>query len=167
MDGHFLRKFGWGNKQTLQLQPEAKGVDVCAELRAFYDRHYRPENCKLVLMSPFSLQRMEDEALLAFGQWGKSSVSSFEKTKVEQKEMKEEQKENGLAMFAKVFGTTTISGTNNSTATSTNTNSCSNINPSTASVPSPTRVYRIVPMRRNYHWVTLAWVLPPTLRHYR
>lgn len=38
---------------------------------------------------------------------------------------------------------------------------------STPAASSPVLVYRMVPVRRNYHWLTLAWVLPPTIGMYR
>ena len=199
VEGHFLRKFGWGNKTTLQTEPEANGVDVCTELRAFYDQHYHPSNCKLVLLSPYSLERMEQEAILAFGQWqartesvpvpvpvpaivsgaggegGESEcieegASDHYITGIKRDNLvdepaigrrtltstAEEKTIEALAVFAQVFGSSSAP-----TGTETGTEA------GTAAQVEPTRVYRIRPMRRNYHWVTLAWLLPPTLRMFR
>jgi len=161
VDGHFLRKFGWGNKASLQTQPESEGVDVCDQLRTFYQQYYHPSNCKLVILAPYSLEEMEAAVRNVFGGWNsRSAVATDSKVSSEDihltlphvaslsslmpgGDISNEMRKKYLSKFSEVFAFSTPDG-------------------------SPTtRVYRIIPIRKNYHWLTLAWVLPPTIQHYR
>ena len=68
-ENHFLHKFGWGNLQSLEREPKEKGVDVMAALRDLYRHHYRPERCKLVVLSSQPLVDMEQVVRRSFGNW--------------------------------------------------------------------------------------------------
>lgn len=52
---HPYHRFGWGNRASLKEQPEAAGVDVHQEIRAFYDRFYSANLMKLVVCGEDSL----------------------------------------------------------------------------------------------------------------
>ena len=158
IDGHFLRKFGWGNKTTLKTEPEANGVDVCKELRAFYDKYYKPENCKLVLRSPYSLEEMEKEVVKAFEHWSQSSAVDMskelgDKLECDKRTDRWDQSSTSLpSVFSEVFGSSMI-GNDDDERQSNSSNA--------------TRIFRIIPVKKNYHWLTMAWILPPTIHLYR
>eukprot|EP01036_Dinobryon_divergens_P028604 gene28604-37575_t len=77
-DDHVLRKFSWGNRQSLQDAPAKKGVDVQSILRAFYRRHYSPSAMKLVVVGPQSLAELEQAVLAAAGDWQTEPVAAEE-----------------------------------------------------------------------------------------
>jgi secreted Zn-dependent insulinase-like peptidase len=153
VEGHVLRKFGWGNKASLLTQPTASGVDVCGQLRAFHTTHYYPQNCKLVVLSPHSLEAMEVSVRQSFGQWG---VKHHSLPVCTSEVVVDGPIVNGMSKFTEVFGTLPTA-------------SLTHVDASTCAseCKQPTRVYRIIPMKKNYHWLTLAWVLPPTIQQYR
>jgi nardilysin len=68
-DGHVLRKFSWGNMNSLSTVPKAKNIDMHSILKGFYDKHYVPSNSKLVVLSPQSLDELERDARDSFGDW--------------------------------------------------------------------------------------------------
>jgi len=68
-DGHILRKFSWGNLDSLKRTPAKNNVDVHTILRAFHSKHYVPENMKLVVVAPESLDVLEAHVRECFGEW--------------------------------------------------------------------------------------------------
>ena len=56
MDGHVVRKFGWGNKQSLDVLPRERGVDMARMLRSFWKSHYKLKHMKLVVVAPKKLR---------------------------------------------------------------------------------------------------------------
>jgi secreted Zn-dependent insulinase-like peptidase len=68
-DGHVLRKFSWGNMNSLSTVPKAKNIDMHSILKGFYHKHYVPSNSKLVVLSPKSLDELEKEARASFEDW--------------------------------------------------------------------------------------------------
>ena len=68
-DKHVLRKFSWGNMESLSTLPKRNKVDIHAILRAFYRKHYLPENMKLVVIAPKSLDELENDVKQCFGEW--------------------------------------------------------------------------------------------------
>ena len=69
VEGHVLRKFSWGNMESLSTLPKANHVDIHAMLRAFYQKHYVPSNMKLVVIGPKSLDVLEEDVKQCFGDW--------------------------------------------------------------------------------------------------
>ena len=67
--GHILRKFSWGNYQSLKTRPHKSGVDTYALLRAFYLKHYLPKSMKLVVMVPKPLIEIQKDIENSFGHW--------------------------------------------------------------------------------------------------
>jgi secreted Zn-dependent insulinase-like peptidase len=67
--GHFFRKFGWGNLDSLDKIPGKNGVDVMSCLRAHYQTYYRPHQCKLVVLSSQSIPDIEQCVRRSFGGW--------------------------------------------------------------------------------------------------
>jgi secreted Zn-dependent insulinase-like peptidase len=57
-EGHFYRKFSWGNMKSLSENPSKKGINVNACLREFYNKYYYPQNMKLVVVAPSSFEDM-------------------------------------------------------------------------------------------------------------
>lgn len=68
-DGHFYRKFSWGNLKSLKDEPISKGVDPNEKLRAFYETFYTPDNMCLVVISPRSTEEMLYMVEKSFGSW--------------------------------------------------------------------------------------------------
>lgn len=66
---HILTKFSWGNHNSLSVLPQSKGIDRNSVLRAFYNKHYRPSNMKLVVMAPKSLDALKTDVLASFEPW--------------------------------------------------------------------------------------------------
>lgn len=76
-DDHVIRKFSWGNFESLSLNPKSKGINVGDELRRFQTEYYQPHNCKLVLLSPYSLDTMIRNAESIFSEWKSISCNSY------------------------------------------------------------------------------------------
>lgn len=68
-DGHFFKKFSWGNLKSLVDGPLRKGIDPNARLREFYETHYTPDNMSLVVISPRSTDEMLRIVQASFGDW--------------------------------------------------------------------------------------------------
>jgi secreted Zn-dependent insulinase-like peptidase len=73
-DGHVLRKFSWGNMKSLSTVPQAKGVNMESMLRSFHRTHYLPQNMKLVVVAPKSLDAIEKDVKKCFGGWSASAT---------------------------------------------------------------------------------------------
>jgi secreted Zn-dependent insulinase-like peptidase len=72
VDGHVVRKFGWGNLRSLSTVPKANGVEIQPILQAFHATHYQPSAMKLVVLSPQTLDELEVAVASAFGSWSQS-----------------------------------------------------------------------------------------------
>jgi secreted Zn-dependent insulinase-like peptidase len=68
-DGHILQKFSWGNRQSLEVIPKEQGIDMNIMLRSFHRTHYTPNNSKLVLVAPRSLEEMASIVNKSFDNW--------------------------------------------------------------------------------------------------
>jgi secreted Zn-dependent insulinase-like peptidase len=68
-DGHVLRKFSWGNMNSLSTVPTAKKIDTHSILRSFYEKHYTPQAMKLVVLCPKGLDQIEKDVNDSFGDW--------------------------------------------------------------------------------------------------
>jgi secreted Zn-dependent insulinase-like peptidase len=68
-DGHVLRKFSWGNANSLDKVPARLGVDVHSVLRAFHSKHYTASNMKLVVMASKPLEELEKDVSATFSEW--------------------------------------------------------------------------------------------------
>jgi secreted Zn-dependent insulinase-like peptidase len=68
-DGHILRKFSWGNVNSLKHQTERAGVDLHGILREFHSLHYVPANMKLVVLAPQSLDDLAALVGKCFDKW--------------------------------------------------------------------------------------------------
>ena len=107
-DDHVLRKFSWGNRQSLKDAPAEKGmlsthcsslcikygavtttatiicnlcytgVDVQSILRSFYRRHYHPCAMKMVVVGPQSLAELEQAVLASAGDWQAEPIAMGE-----------------------------------------------------------------------------------------
>lgn len=67
--GHIFRKFSWGNMKSLMDDPESKGIDIFPILHQFCTLHYKPQNMKLVVLAPFSLDKIQLIVEKCFGSW--------------------------------------------------------------------------------------------------
>jgi secreted Zn-dependent insulinase-like peptidase len=76
-DGHVTRKFSWGNKQSLKTLPEGLSIDVHSALKKFHTLHYRPENCKLVVVAPWPLDQIRGAVESSFSGWTAAPLSSL------------------------------------------------------------------------------------------
>lgn len=68
-DSHVVRKFSWGNKNSLQDVPASLGVDMQTTTRLFHHTHYRPQNSRLVVVSPKPLDALLTDVVSSFGSW--------------------------------------------------------------------------------------------------
>jgi len=68
-----LRKFSWGNLHSLQTVPKESGVDMELILRSFHRAHYSPQNMKLCVVAPASLEDLEASVRTCFGGWSEST----------------------------------------------------------------------------------------------
>lgn len=68
-EGHPVRKFSWGNLNSLKITPKAQGADIMTLLRAFHATHYRPTAAKLVVVAPQGLDELEESVEQAFAGW--------------------------------------------------------------------------------------------------
>ncbi|EQC26438.1 hypothetical protein SDRG_15719 [Saprolegnia diclina VS20] len=59
LPSHPFRQFSWGNTKSLKTVPEAKNIDVRAEILAFYRAHYSANLMKLVVCGEESLDELE------------------------------------------------------------------------------------------------------------
>lgn len=65
--GHAYDTFSWGNTQSLQTTPIAKGIDVREVMIDFYKRHYAANVMKLCVYGQDSLDEMEAWVAASFG----------------------------------------------------------------------------------------------------
>ena len=63
---HPFAKFAWGNKQSLKIEPEAKGIDVMKEVREYYHTHYYAKNMRLVVMAGYELDEIQRRVVQYF-----------------------------------------------------------------------------------------------------
>ncbi|XP_048364559.1 nardilysin-like [Sphaerodactylus townsendi] len=66
--GHPMRKFFWGNAETLKYQPQKNRIDTYARLRDFYKRHYSAHYMNLVVQSRETLDTLEKWVTEIFSQ---------------------------------------------------------------------------------------------------
>ncbi|XP_029140597.1 nardilysin-like [Protobothrops mucrosquamatus] len=57
--GHPMRKFFWGNAETLKYAPKKKGIDTYARLRDFRKRYYSAHYMNLVVQSRETLDTLQ------------------------------------------------------------------------------------------------------------
>lgn len=69
IEGHVLRKFSWGNMNSLQTTPKLHNINTHQILKSFYEKHYVPSSMKLVVMAPQSLDVLETYVRDSFGNW--------------------------------------------------------------------------------------------------
>ncbi|RLN96429.1 hypothetical protein BBJ28_00002960 [Nothophytophthora sp. Chile5] len=63
---HPYHRFSWGNKKSLQEQPEQAGVDVREHILAFYERYYSANIMKLVVCGEDTLDELEQWVTASF-----------------------------------------------------------------------------------------------------
>ncbi|XP_062987119.1 nardilysin-like isoform X2 [Elgaria multicarinata webbii] len=66
--GHPMRKFFWGNAETLKLIPKKKNINTYARLRDFWKRHYSAHYMNLVIQSRETLETLEKWVTEIFSQ---------------------------------------------------------------------------------------------------
>ncbi|XP_048142037.1 insulin-degrading enzyme-like 1, peroxisomal isoform X2 [Rhodamnia argentea] len=66
MEAHPYHKFGTGNRQTLEVQPKAKGIDIRQELIKFYEENYSANLMHLVVYGKVSLDKIQDLVVQKF-----------------------------------------------------------------------------------------------------
>ena len=66
---HILRKFGWGNMNSLYDIPKSKGIDIQHAACKFHKAYYLPYNSKLVLVSPQSIEESIQLVIESFSMW--------------------------------------------------------------------------------------------------
>lgn len=160
--GHVLKKFSWGNETSLKTVPAAKGVDTHQILATFHRTHYTPQNMKLVVVGPFSLDQLEGDVLTSFGQWVVADVTPVDSSAVE----------------APVAATSAETGNKRKKKRVDKQPVDYSVLPTLEKCLCPLRdvkpltsamlhtFTRIVPIKHT-HKLLLQFQLPPTMRHYR
>lgn len=72
---HLLHRFAWGNIDSLKNDPTSRGIDVNSSLRQYFDRYYYPENSKLVVTAPYSIETILEGVTASFAEWQRNSSS--------------------------------------------------------------------------------------------
>ena len=103
-----IKKFSWGNNQSLSVTPKSLKIDINEQLRLFYKSYYIPSNCKLVVVSSKIMSEIYEDVYNAFHIWMPSSTPAH------------------LSDIA--ISTTTNSNSNNNSSNN-NSNSTSDISP--------------------------------------
>jgi nardilysin len=65
-DGHPLRNFPWGNRDTLKISPQQKGINVTEHLREFYHLYYSASYMTLAVVSEDPLEMLQDWVQYSF-----------------------------------------------------------------------------------------------------
>lgn len=142
MDGHVIRKFGWGNNKSLVEVPRTKGVNMQEVLRDFCDTYYQPQCMKLVVLAPKTLDEIQRDVEASFESWAKSATQPSKK---------------------KIKG-------NESTEIEINFPMDEILHPFQSILPiaeqNISRLYRIVPMKK-LNVLTFTWQLPSSLAMYK
>jgi nardilysin len=66
VEGHPVKKFGWGNLESLKVKPEKVGLDVLALMSDFFEKYYRPQSMKLVVISPEPIEAINSYVKTSF-----------------------------------------------------------------------------------------------------
>ncbi|KAI3412558.1 uncharacterized protein J3R85_017262 [Psidium guajava] len=66
IEAHPYHKFGTGNRQTLEVQPKAKGIDIRQELIKFYEENYSANLMHLVVYGKVPLDKIQDLVVQKF-----------------------------------------------------------------------------------------------------
>lgn len=64
--GHPMSKFAWGNMRSLREIPQTLKVDPAKELLKFYNDYYVASNMKLCILSPHTLDELEQMVVTSF-----------------------------------------------------------------------------------------------------
>lgn len=72
---HPFGKFGTGNLETLGIRPTAKGLDVREELLKFHSKYYSANLMTLAVVSPSSIEQMEELVRTKFSQVENKNVA--------------------------------------------------------------------------------------------
>ena len=146
---HVLRKFAWGNMNSLSAVPTANNVDVHSILKQFYKKHYIPTNMKLVVLAPTSLDELENEVRSSFGNWVAPPTDSADvQTKKKKKVVEEDVKESGdtLPSLEECIS------------------KFRNVSPFASD--NKTYITRVIPMKKT-HKLLMNWYLPPSIADYK
>jgi nardilysin len=165
-ENHILRKFSWGNLESLRNKPVSLNLPVQDYLQGFHQRHYLPENCRLVVLAPNSLDSLEGAVLRSFSTWCVGANHSFENS---------DDKSGGETHKKRIRtaneGVTDIEPIKGSTLQNISllslTESCSPfINQRPLETSATSSITRIVPIE-TVHSLYLSWQLPATYCDYK
>ncbi len=176
--GHVLNKFSWGNLRSLQIVPKQKGVDMDTILRSFHRTHYGPQNMKLVVVAPQSLDEIGALVGDCFGGW--SETTRVENDAIAWLLAQEDEVEKG-GKGKKAAKSTTVKGKQSGNSKKARTTPSSVVDlPSLVSVLEEQKLRfktplaqedsalltRVVPIKAT-HRLALMWQIPPTQHGYR
>lgn len=155
---HVLRKFSWGNLNSLSTVPKANNVDIHSILKAFYTKHYVPLNMKLVVLGPISLEDLEKEVRSAFGNWELAPVLP---TDVDDSAVKDVQ-------IAKKKKLVAVEEGGESGVLLPSLEECISIfrNVTPFTTDNKTYITRVIPMKKT-HKLIMTWYHPPVIADYK
>lgn len=73
---HPLRRFSWGNMNSLNKVPQAAGIDVVEAMRKYHKQYYHPRNAKLVIVAPLDLSELTAMVADSFCSWEPDSSAA-------------------------------------------------------------------------------------------
>ena len=160
-EGHVLRKFSWGNMNSLSTVPKSKNVNTHKILQEFYRKHYRPSAMKLVVLAPKSLDEIEKNVLDSFSDWKALPTPSApveEKQDSKGKRKRKDAKKSGNVGVDLPSLEECISPFRD----------ISPFSPPSGSPASdqPTYITRIIPHKKT-HKLIMTWYMPPCVAEYK
>ena len=154
---HVLRKFSWGNLNSLSIVPKANNVDIHSVLKGFYKKHYTPLNMKLVVLGPVSLEELEKDVRSAFGNWVVTPVEPADVSERASKDV-ETKKRKKLDNEEVDEGVVSLPSLEECIS------KFRNVTPFTTD--SKTYITRVIPMKKT-HRLVMTWYLPPMIADYK
>ena len=147
--GHVMRKFSYGNTNSLSTVPKAKNVDVHSILKSFYRKHYIPSEMKLVVLAPTSLEELEKEVMSAFGDWTVQELPPAVKSATKSSSKKKQKKADGAVTLRSL-------------------EECiSNLRGiSPFPIEKHSSISRVIPVKKT-HKLIMTWYLPSSLASYK
>ncbi len=89
---HAINKFSWGSKKSLKSVPNKRGINMKSLLQSFHQFYYKPNNSKVVVISPKELDEIQKDVEASFAPWIRPTANSDEPVKKSTKLSKKEKK---------------------------------------------------------------------------
>ena len=162
-DGHVLRKFSWGNMNSLSTVPKSKNVNTHSILQKFYKKHYIPSAMKLVVLAPKSLDEIEKNVRDSFSDWQILSTTPASKNDLEDSKGKRKRKDTK----GKGKGDVDLPSLEECISPFRDISPFSPLSSSTSLLTDePIYMTRVIPHKKT-HKLIMTWYLPPCIADYK